>query len=120
VRRKVVPSQRHRLEGVSRLRAIGTRYLAADSAGAVEWAYPLSWDNASGNTVHGSMTLVDASGVGAKTWNFINSGGAPAWQIGLVSEFVQRASAGGAVLQDDTYAWSQNPHCALISPPKRR
>jgi hypothetical protein len=29
--------------------------------------------------------------------------------MGLVSEFVQRASAGGAVLQDDTYTWAQDP-----------
>ncbi len=56
------------------------------------------------------MTLADASGVGTKTWNFIQPGGsAPAWQVGLISSFVQSASAGGAVLQSDSYTWSQTP-----------
>jgi len=50
------------------------------------------------------MTLTDASGVGAKTWNFFTSG--PKWQLGLVSEFVQSTAAGGTVLQDDVYTWA--------------
>ena len=55
------------------------------------------------------MSLSDASGVGAKTWNFSNTTASPAWQIGLASEFVQSAVAGGTVLQDDLYTWSQDP-----------
>ena len=93
------------------LRAVTARYLAADPAGATEWSYGISWDNAaaSGAIVHGTMTLSDASGVGAKTWNFFNTTGSPAWKIGLASEFVQSAAAGGTVLQDDLYTWSQDP-----------
>jgi hypothetical protein len=53
------------------------------------------------------MTLTDASNVGAKTWNFVTSGSS--WQLGLVSEFVQKASASGTVYTDDTYTWSQDP-----------
>ena len=86
---------------------MSARYLAADSAGATEWTYGISRDNASatGAIVHGAMTLSDASGVGAKTWNFFNSltrrlrcSGV---QIGMAREFVQSASVGGTVLQDD-------------------
>ena len=93
------------------LRAVSARYLAADSAGATEWSYGIARDNAasSGAIVHGTMTLSDASGVGAKTWNFLNTSSYPAWQIGLASSFVQSASAGGTVLQDDVYTWSQDP-----------
>ncbi len=92
------------------LRAVSGRWLAADSAGATEWSYGISRDNASGSgdVVHGTMTLSDASGVGAKTWNFTNSG-STAWQIGLASSFVQSASSGGTVLQNDAYTWSQDP-----------
>ena len=93
------------------LRAVSARYLAADSAGATEWTYGISRDNASvsGAIVHGTMTLSDASGIGAKTWNFYNTSSAPAWKIGLASEFVQNASSGGTALQDDLYTWSQDP-----------
>ena len=87
------------------LRAVSARYLAADSAGATEWSYGISRDNASGASVHATMTLSDASGVGTKTWNFATSG----TYEGLVTEFVQSASAGGTVLQDDLYTWSQSP-----------
>ncbi len=93
--------------GSRKLRAVTGRYLAADSAGATEWSYGISRDNASSQTIHGTMTLTDASGVGTKTWNFIQPGGsAPAWQVGLVSSFVQ---SGSAVLQSDSYTWSQTP-----------
>jgi RHS repeat-associated protein len=92
------------------LRAIGTRYLAADSAGATEWTYPITWDNAANAVVHGSMTLADASGIGSKTWNFVNTASAPAWQIGLSSEFIQKPSPSSAqIYTDDTYTWSQDP-----------
>jgi hypothetical protein len=48
------------------------------------------------------MTLTDASGVGAKTWNSSTSGTYP----GLTTEFVQSASVGGTVPQDDVYTWA--------------
>jgi RHS repeat-associated protein len=87
------------------LRAVGARYLAADSAGATEWSYGISRDNASSASMHATMTLTDASGVGAKTWNFATSG----TYYGLATEFVQSTSAGGTVLQDDLYTWSSGP-----------
>jgi RHS repeat-associated protein len=90
------------------LRAIGTRYLAADSAGANEWTYAITRDNASSATLHAWTSLVDASGTGSKTWNFITS--APAWQLGLLSKLLQKPSlSSAAILQDDTYTWSQEP-----------
>jgi YD repeat-containing protein len=92
------------------LRAVTNRYVAADSAGALEWNYTFTRDNASSATIHQTATLVDASGVGAKTWNFLNpSSGSLAWQIGLVSGFIQTASSGGTVYTNDTYTWSQDP-----------
>ena len=90
------------------LRAVGGRYLAADYLGATEWSYGITWDNAANAVTHGTMTLADASGIGAKTWNFTNSG-STAWQIGLASLFVQSASQNGTVLQSDAYTWSQDP-----------
>jgi hypothetical protein len=91
-------------------RAISTRYLAADSGGLTEWAYPFTRDNASAATLHAWTSLVDASGVGSKTWSFIAGSGAPAWQLGLLSELVQKNSLNGsAILQDDAYVWSQEP-----------
>jgi len=57
--------------------------------------------------VHSAMTLTDASGVGAKTWTF--SGAGPAWQVGLVSAFVQSQSVGGTILQEDGYMWTPDP-----------
>jgi len=95
--------------GSRALRAVSGRYLAAGSSGGTEWSYGISRDNASSGTIHATMTLADASGVGAKTWNFITPGSVPAWQIGLVSSFVQSASQGGTVLQSDSYTWSQDP-----------
>jgi RHS repeat-associated protein len=95
--------------GSRTLRAVSGRYLAAGSSGGTEWSYGISRDNASSATIHATMTLADASGVGAKTWNFITPGSVPPWQIGLVSSFVQSASQGGAALQSDSYTWSQDP-----------
>ena len=90
------------------LREVGTRYLAADSQHATTWTYPITRPDAPNSViVHSAMTLADASGIGAKTWNFTNSGSA--WQLGLVSQFVQSASVGGTVLKSDTYTWSQDP-----------
>ena len=87
------------------LRAVSARYLASDSAGATEWSYGITRDNASSASAHATMTLSDASGVGAKTWNFATSGN----YTGLATEFVQSASVGGTVLQDDVYTWSYDP-----------
>jgi YD repeat-containing protein len=90
------------------IREVGTRYLAADSAHATTWTYPITRPDAPNSvTLHSAMTLADASGIGAKTWNFTNSGSA--WQLGLVSQFIQSASVGGTVLKSDTYTWSQDP-----------
>ena len=87
-----------------------SRYLAADSAGQQEWTYTITRDNAAAATSHTTTTLLDASGTGAKTWNFLNPGPAgPAWQIGLISEFIQSASLSGTVYTDDTYTWLQDP-----------
>lgn len=92
------------------LREVSARYLAPDSAHATNpmWNYGISRPDAQNSVaLHSAMTLTDASGIGAKTWNFTTTGSP--WQIGLVSEFVQSASAGGPVLQDDVYTWSQDP-----------
>src|ERR1700733_4339621 len=90
------------------MREVGTRYLAADSLHATTWTYPITRPDAPNTViVHSAMTLADASGIGAKTWNFTNSGSA--WQLGLVSQFIQSASVGGTVLKNDAYTWSQDP-----------
>jgi RHS repeat-associated protein len=92
------------------LRAVGTRYLAADSAGATEWTYPITWDNASSGVLHAITSLTDASGNGSKTWHFTASSSAPVWQLGLLSEFVQKPSVtSGTIFKDDTLTWSQDP-----------
>ncbi len=87
------------------LRGVSTRYLAADSAGATEWSYPLIWDDASGSATHVSTKLVDASGVGAKVWKFF-----PAFSsgpTGYLAEFLQLASASSsASALHDLYTWS--------------
>jgi hypothetical protein len=103
--------------GGRQLRAVTGRYLAADSAGAAEWAYSITRDNASAGTLHSTATLVDASGIGAKTWNFLGpQSGGNVWKSGLAWEFVQRASVGGTVYTDDTYTWTTdadgNPYIA--------
>jgi len=105
------------------LREAGSRSLAADSACATKWNYTISRNDTSNPnpTVHANMTLVDASGVGSKTWNFIttNTSGYQAWQVGLLSSFVQQASSGGTTMQQDTFTWvtvhdpnSSNPQSA--------
>ena len=96
--------------GNRNLRAVSGRYLAADSAGATEWSYGIARDNASGGTIHATITLTDASGVGSKTWNFITPGTASGpWQVGLISSFNQLQAASGTVLKSDIYTWSQTP-----------
>ena len=87
------------------LRAVSGRYLAADSAGATEYSYGLSRDNASGSTIHQTFTLTDASGNGAKTWNFNAPNATYPRLTGLVSDFYQLASAGGTVYTHDHYTW---------------
>jgi hypothetical protein len=90
------------------LREVTNRYLAADSAGATEWTYPITHSD-SGTTisgVHADTTLADPSAIGSKTWAFSTSGSA--WQIGLLTEFAQKTSVSGSTLTDDTYTWSQN------------
>ena len=93
------------------LREVGTRYVAADSAGSVVWTYPITRPDA-GNTVttHSGMTLTDASGNGAKKWSFLTTQNAGAsWQVGLVSDFRQLAAANSAnAITHDTYTWSQD------------
>jgi hypothetical protein len=98
--------------GNRRLREVGARYVAADSAGATQWGpYTFSHDDSANPnpTVHANTTLVDASGVGAKTWSFFTPNNTSlAWQIGLVSQFVQSASPGGTVLSRNTSTWAQD------------
>jgi hypothetical protein len=99
--------------GTRTMREVGSRSLAAGSACSTTWNYTISRNDSSNPNpaVHANMTLVDASGVGAKTWNFIttNTSGHQAWQVGLLSSFVQSASSSGAVMQSDTFTWSQDP-----------
>ncbi|HZL56589.1 MAG TPA: hypothetical protein VFC21_05900, partial [Bryobacteraceae bacterium] len=91
------------------LREIGGRSLAPDAYhSSTPWTYTITRpDPPNSVTSHSGVTLSDASGVGAKTWNFFTSGSA--WQIGLASEFLQKASASGSVYTDETYTWSQDP-----------
>jgi len=92
------------------LRAVSGRFLAADSAGSNEWSYGIARDSAASSVIHSTMLLSDASGVGAKTWNFITPASAAApWQVGLASQFIQSSAPNGTVLQSDTYTWSQTP-----------
>ena len=87
------------------LRAVSARYLAADSAGATEWTYGITRDNASSSPVHSFMTLTDLGGGGAKTWNFNTSGS----QIGLVANFQQQPTIGGSTgIRHDYYTWTPN------------
>jgi len=91
------------------LREVSTRYLAADSAGANRWTYPITRPDAPNSVqVHSGMTLADASGNGAKTWSFWTTTTAPnPWQVGLVSDFRQLAKARSAnAITHDTYIWS--------------
>ena len=102
--------------GVRTLREVGTRYLAADPAGMVEWTYPITRPDASNSvTVHSAMTLADASGIGAKTWSFIQPSGSNAWQVGLASGFTQLSSPTGTVYTSDAYTW-----VAAVTPPAIR
>jgi hypothetical protein len=94
------------------LREAGGRSLAADSACSTQWNYTISRPDAPDTvTAHSAMTLVDASGVGSKTWNFVtpSTPNYQAWQLGLLNTFVQQASSGGTVLQSDAFTWSQDP-----------
>jgi hypothetical protein len=93
------------------LREVSARYLAADSAGANKWTYPITRPDAPNSVqVHSGMTLTDASGNGAKAWSFWTTTTATnAWQAGLVSDFRQLATAGSAnAITHDSYAWSQD------------
>ena len=89
------------------LREVSARYLAADSAGANLWTYPITRPDATGSVqLHSGMTLTDASGNGAKQWNFLTTG---TWQAGLVSDFRQLDAAGSAnAITHDSYIWAQN------------
>ncbi len=94
------------------MREIDTRYLAGDSAGATEWTYAITNDESlnPNPTVHANMTLADASGIGAKTWNFYTTNsGVAAWAVGLLSSFVQQNAVGGTVLQRDSFGWTNDP-----------
>ena len=94
------------------LREVGTRYVAADSAGATEWTYPLTHPDASNSvTLHTSTTLVDASGSGAKTWDFITPAGSPpVWRLGLASDYLEKATAAStSAIKHDTYNWEMDP-----------
>ena len=91
------------------LREVSARYLAADSAGANVWTYPITRPDLPNSVqVHSSMTLADASGNGAKTWSFFTAtSGQNSWQSGLVSDFRQLTTAGSANgITHDTYIWS--------------
>ena len=102
--------QNFQYAGGRSLREVSARYLAADAAGAVEWGpYTMTHPDAANSVaVHSSTTLTDASGNGAKTWNF-PGGGSPAWAVGLISDFAQKASAGSTYgITHDSYTWSQN------------
>jgi len=56
--------------------------------------------------MHANTTLVDASGVGAKRWNFLiitsNTQNAIA---GVATDYYEKASAAGATLRHDVYSW---------------
>jgi RHS repeat-associated protein len=94
------------------LREVGTRYLAADSAGATEWSYPFTHPDAANSvTLHTSTTLADASGSGAKTWNFITPAGSPpVWELGLASDYLEKATpTSGSGIRHTTYQWSTDP-----------
>lgn len=94
------------------LREISARYLAADSAGANVWTYPITRPDAQNSVqVHSSMTVADASGNGAKTWNFLTTTTASyPWQIGLVADFAQKVTATSTYgMTHDYYTWSQDP-----------
>jgi hypothetical protein len=102
--------QNFQYAGGRTLREVSARYAAADSAGAVEWGpYTITHpDSANSVAVHSSTTLTDASGNGAKTWNFLG-GSSPAWAVGLIADFAQKASAGSTYgITHDYYTWSQN------------
>src|SRR6185312_7727550 len=73
-----------------------------------EWTYPITHTDSNSTIaiVHADTTLADASGVGAKTWKFFNTGGADAWKNGLISDFLQLSAPSGTVLTTDTYTWS--------------
>lgn len=94
------------------LREVFTRYLNSDSSGSGNsLAYGISHDDNSNPNpaVHANTTMIDASGTGTKTWNFFTTNsGVPAWKVGLLSSFVQQQTAGGTVLQRDSFTWTQD------------
>ncbi len=97
--------------GLRSLREVSSRYMASDVNGALESAAYVFTHDETGNpnpTVHATTKLVDASGVGAKTWKFVtpNTTGAVGWQTGLLSDFVQ--GQGTAVLSHDSFTWVQD------------
>jgi hypothetical protein len=74
--------------GSRSLREVSARYVAADSAHATQWTY----------------------GVGSKTWSFLNASGTPAWEMGLLSELVEKPSpSSSTIFRDTTSTWSQDP-----------
>ena len=95
-------------------REVNQRYLAADSAGMTEWPYTITRSDYStlppaSVTLHSDMTVVDASGVGAKTWTFsTQASGVPAWKLGMSAQFNELSGAGGSVLRSSAFTWSQN------------
>ena len=101
--------QSFQYSGARTVREVASRYVSADSAGATEWGpYTLTRPDAPNSvTVHSSMTLTDASGNGAKIWNFFSPLSGTAWQIGLIADFAQRAAAGATTaFTHDYYTWS--------------
>jgi hypothetical protein len=97
------------------LREVNARYLAADAAGAVEWGpYTMTHPDAANSVaVHSSTTLTDASGNGAKTWNFLG-GSSPAWAVGksaeLEYEFGRYADGESVRAADCTEQWNLIRH----------
>ena len=85
--------------GARTLREITNRYVAANLASlSTEWSYSLTHPDASNAVaMHTSGTIVGAtpangtSAPGAKKWTFLTGTNLPAWQLGLVSDFVQKA-----------------------------
>jgi YD repeat-containing protein len=103
--------------GTRSMREVAGRYLdyaINDTAESSKLSYTISRDDSANPNpvVHANMTVVDSSGVGAKTWSFFtaNSPGISSspWEVGLLSSFVQQSAVGGTVLQRDTFTWAQD------------
>ncbi len=118
--------QNFQYAGSRTLREVSARYVAANPASlSTLWTYSVTHPDASNavalhtaGSVTGATPLDGVSAPGVKTWSFLPAGTTPAWKIGLISDFTQKAYANSSTaLAHDVYSWAAatsngNPYIA--------